>query len=141
MPATKVMWQPWAHNQAFSSGFFVFTAGLISLYYPNLYLAIGNIVIGLIIMAWEKPLPPFKKLDNFWLRGIIYFLFCGAMVWEAPHQTAGLCLLSSSITYIRAAINGEKWTDPTKKPARGGGGGGKGGAGGAAGGAAKAPKS
>ncbi|KAJ1568202.1 hypothetical protein HK405_003291 [Cladochytrium tenue] len=104
----------------FSGGFFVFNAGLIALYYPNLYLAIGNIAIGLIVMAWEYPIPPFQYVTNFWLRAIVYLLFIGAMVWEAPTQTAGLCFLCGVLCYFRAAINGEKWTDPKKKPARGG---------------------
>ncbi|KAJ3107043.1 hypothetical protein HDU97_005012 [Phlyctochytrium planicorne] len=140
-PTTKFTWQPWARQQCAAAGFFVFTGGLISLYYPSLMFAIINIATGLLIMAIERPFTPFDKLGffstNFYFRAFLYFGITAATMFQAATMTSGLCLFCGAVTYLRAAINGETWSDPKKKK-RGGGGGGKGGDGKES---AKAPKS
>jgi len=37
-------------------------------------------------------------------------------MFQAPTQTGGFCLICCALTYLRAAINGEKWSLDTPKP-------------------------
>ncbi|KAI9204918.1 uncharacterized protein BJ171DRAFT_459074 [Polychytrium aggregatum] len=105
-------WRHWARLQSYSSGFMILTGGIISLWYPNLIVAIVNICLGLIIMAWEHPIPPFNKLgfvsSNYYLRAVFYAGVVAASMFQAPTMTGGFCLVCAVFTYLRAAINGEK---------------------------------
>ncbi|KAJ3115021.1 hypothetical protein HDU96_001326 [Phlyctochytrium bullatum] len=138
----KFTWQPWARQQSTAAGFFVLTGGLISLYYPSIMFAAINIAAGILILCLERPVTPFDKLGfvstNFYLRAFLYFAITAATMFQAATMTAGLCLFCGAVTYLRAAINGETWSDPKKKKGGRGGGGGKGGDGKES---AKAPKS
>ncbi|KAJ3328325.1 hypothetical protein HDU76_010147, partial [Blyttiomyces sp. JEL0837] len=120
----------------------VFTGGIISLYYPSLMFAIINIATGLFIMALEYPVPPLNMLGpistNFYIRSFLYFAMVGPTIFQAATQTGGMCLFCAALTYLRAAINGETWSDPKKK--KGGKGGGGKGKGDGKGDSSKAPK-
>jgi hypothetical protein len=73
-------------------------------------------VLGILIFAVEHPIGPLGSLfSNYFLRSAIYFLCLTAMVFEAPMQTAGLCLFCAAFTYLVAALHGESWSDPAKK--------------------------
>ncbi|KAJ3217082.1 hypothetical protein HDU67_008551 [Dinochytrium kinnereticum] len=61
-------------------------------------------------------------LDNYWIRGILYLGFTALCMFEAATMSSGL-----SVTYLRAAMNGESGVkgDVKKgagKKGRGGGG-------------------
>ncbi|KAI8815770.1 uncharacterized protein EV422DRAFT_548332 [Fimicolochytrium jonesii] len=114
-------WYPWARYQGIGAAFFILTGGVISLFYPSKILAAVNIVIGLLIIAWDYPLHPFTLLGplstNMYIRFAGHLLAIAPTVFQAPTTTGGLCMLFAALCCLRAAINGEDLTP--KKSARG----------------------
>ncbi|KAJ3101305.1 hypothetical protein HDU96_010059 [Phlyctochytrium bullatum] len=47
-------------------------------------------------------------LGNYWLRGCLYLGLTALCMFEAATMSSGLCLFCGAVTYLRAAINGEK---------------------------------
>ncbi|RKO85547.1 hypothetical protein BDK51DRAFT_11724, partial [Blyttiomyces helicus] len=111
-------WEPWANQQAYCAGFFILTGGIIGCFYPNQIFGFVNIGLGLLIMGFEKPIPPFTLLgplsSNFYFRSFFYFVAIAATMFQACTMTGGLCLFCAAVTYLRAAINGEEWKPPKK---------------------------
>ncbi|KAJ3021898.1 hypothetical protein HKX48_007479 [Thoreauomyces humboldtii] len=124
----KFDWFPWARYQGISSGFFILTGGVIAVFYKdlaeiNLIYAFINIAVGLLLMAWDYPLFPFNLLgplsSNLWLRTLGHAAALVPTILVAPTITGGLCLIFATLTFLRAAINGEKWEAPKKRGAGG----------------------
>ncbi|KAI8809516.1 hypothetical protein BJ742DRAFT_738097 [Cladochytrium replicatum] len=107
----KYQWSAWARNQGLGAGFFIFTGGVISFFYPNMIWAIVNTVTGLIIMGLEYPVTPFSKLgflsENYYFRAFLYLAFIAPTIFQAPTTTGGMCLATTALTYLRAGVNGE----------------------------------
>ncbi|KAJ3149695.1 hypothetical protein HDU86_006872 [Geranomyces michiganensis] len=123
MPLGKFDWYPWARYQGIGSGFFILTGGVIAIFYPDIKFAFINIVIGALLMAWDWPVVPFTMLgpvsSNLWIRAVVHAAAVAPTFLVAPTITGGLCLGFAAITFMRAAINGEKW-EPAKKRGKGG---------------------
>ncbi|KAJ3043749.1 hypothetical protein HDV00_004155 [Rhizophlyctis rosea] len=138
----KFQWQPWARIQALGAGLFILTAGVIGLFFafPIRYWGLGNIGLGLLILAFEYPIPPLNKLGplskSLWFRTVFHLAACAETTFFAPATTGGLCLLCAALTYLKAAFNGEQFAGsggarPRDRPrATAGAGGGSGGGGG-----------
>ncbi|TPX37284.1 hypothetical protein SeMB42_g06961 [Synchytrium endobioticum] len=110
----KFQWATWARLQALSAAFFVFTGGIVSVFYPNMYLALANIAIPVAIMLHERPVSSTVNISNYYVRAVVYLLCCAPTMVQAPTITGGLCLLCAAATYLRAAINGESYHAPGK---------------------------
>ncbi|KAI9013165.1 hypothetical protein BC832DRAFT_548925 [Gaertneriomyces semiglobifer] len=116
-------WYPWARFQGLGSGFFQLTGGIIALWYPNkMILAIANIAAGLLLLFWDYPFAPFGSLgflsSNLYLRALVHAGAIVPAILVAPTSTAAMCLVFSVIMLLRAAINGESWEPPKKRPAK-----------------------
>jgi hypothetical protein len=106
----KFKWQPWARIQSIGAATFILMGGLISLFYPNLMIAIGNIVtsIGTIVVDY------YNMPVNYYIRGILLLVFSGLAMLQAPTHTGGLCMFCAACTYIKAGLNGEAPGDDQK---------------------------
>ncbi|KAJ3153204.1 hypothetical protein HDU89_000833 [Geranomyces variabilis] len=123
MALGKFDWYPWARYQGISAGFFILTGGVIAIFYPDIKFAISNIAVGLLLMAWDWPIVPFNMLgpvsSNLWIRAVVHAAAVFPTILVAPTITGGLCLVFATLTFLRAAINGEKW-EPPKQRGKGG---------------------
>ncbi|KAI8920060.1 hypothetical protein PhCBS80983_g05462 [Powellomyces hirtus] len=119
MSLGKFDWYPWARYQGIGSGFFILTGGVIAMFYPNVGFAVINVIVGLLLMAWNWPIVPFTMLgpvsSNMWIRAVGHAAAIFPTILQAPTITGGLCLIFATLTFLRAAVNGEKWEPPKKK--------------------------
>jgi hypothetical protein len=69
------------------------------------------------MMAMEYPVYKIPFLGtNYYIKSIMLMGFAALGMLQAPTHTGALCLACASITYFKAAINGENGnTPPTKK--------------------------
>lgn len=119
----KFMWYPWSRYQGIGAGFFLFTGGLIGLFYPEIIISIVNTITGLVVMLLNYPVESLSILGplyyNYYMRGILHLLLSIPAIISAPTTTPGLFMMTCGLTYIKAGFNGESYSSPHKKKASG----------------------
>ncbi|KAJ3308354.1 hypothetical protein HDV04_003916 [Boothiomyces sp. JEL0838] len=114
----KFNWQPWARIQGIGAASFIFMAAVIQIFYPDLYIALINFAISILIVALEYP--PLGNVPflgtNYFFRFLLYTAMSVFGMISAPSTTGAMCLFCSALTYLRAGINGESGGQkPSKK--------------------------
>jgi hypothetical protein len=104
----KFKWSPWARIQSIGASIFILMGGIISLFYPKLYIALGTIATSIATIGVDY----FEVSVNYYIRGVV-LLGCSALAMlQAPTHTGGLCLFCAACTYIKAGLNGESPGSP-----------------------------